>query len=276
MKIPLLVEDLNYERIFSEKLERFTSSYQEEMPSFETPVPIDPTFRVLSEVSMTELMLRARINAAGSAQLLRFSQDLDFIMFGMRREGETLEAFRERIRLNIHMASPAGPLEMYRSLALAAANQEAKSKDEFRIVDALAEIEGDKIVIHLQPNMKQSPDMAQVISKVTAFISQEHIKPAFDIFEVRAALPKKVNLVAEARLSRGKGVALLTTLQAAFRDTLTEVSRLAWPMPLSWAYSQLHVTGIDSISISTPISDITVNRNEYIVPGTIVIKQAAS
>jgi phage-related baseplate assembly protein len=123
--------------------------------------------------------------------------------------------------------------------------------------------------------MKQPPDMAQVITKVTAFIAQEHIKPAFDIFEVRAALPRKVNLVAEARLSRGKGAALLTSLQVAFRDALTEISRLAWSMPLSWAYSQLHVTGIDSISISTPISDISVDRNEYIVPGTIVIRQAS-
>jgi phage-related baseplate assembly protein len=268
---PKIEEDLNFEAIFLEKITRFTDSYQTKYPGFKTPVPVDPIYRALSELSMSELMIRARINAAGVAQLLRYSEDLDFLFFGMRRDGESLEAFRERMRLNLHMASPAGPLEMYRSLALAAANEGAQSPEQFPVLDAYAETLGDKVVVHLQPNSKALPDMDLILKKVTDFIGQDHIKPAFDLFEIVAAEPKIVNVQARAKLAPGKGQGLLNSLKETFSQKFREISRLGWNLSLSWIYSQLHVEGIASISILTPVDDIEVAKNQYAVLNTIVL-----
>jgi phage-related baseplate assembly protein len=276
IKVPKIEEDLSYERIFAEKLSGLTTSYQTEMPSFESPSPIDPAFRILSELAMTELMIRARINAAATAQLLRYSEDLDFLLFGMRRDGESLEAFRERIRLNLHLASPAGPLEMYRSLALAAANEGARTPEEFQIVDAFAETAQDKVVLHLQPNSRLAVDMPAVLKKVTNFLNLEHIKPAFDLVEVKAATPKRVNVSGTARLSRGNGSAFLKGLTDNLSASLLTASCLGWSLPLSWIYAQLHVPGVESVSILTPIADIPVGKSEYIVPGSIVINLASA
>ncbi len=271
IKVPKIEEDLSYERIFTEKLSGLTTSYQNELPSFNTPSPFDPAFRILSELSMTELMIRARINAAATAQLLRYSEDLEFLMFGMRREGESLEAFRERIRLSLHLASPAGPLEMYRSLALASANQGAPTPEEFPIVDAFAETQQDKVIIHLQPNSMVATDMTAVLKKVTDFLNLEHIKPAFNLVEVKAATPRRVNVSGSARLSRGNGAAFLKGLTDKLSASLHAASRLGWSLPLSWIYAQLHVPGVESVSVLTPIADIAIGKSEYIVPGTVVI-----
>lgn len=276
IKVPKIEEDLSYERIFAEKLSGLVASYQAEMPSFEAPSPIDPAFRILSELAMTELMIRARINSAATAQLLRYSDDLDFLLFGIRRDGESLEAFRERIRLNLHLASPAGPLEMYRSLGLTAANEGARTPEEFQIVDAFAETTQDKVVLHLQPNSRLAVDMPAVLKKVTDFINLEHIKPAFDLVEVKASTPKRVNVSATARLSRGNGSAFLKGLTDNLSASLLTASRLGWSLPLSWIYAQLHVPGVESISILTPIADIPVGKSDYIVPGSIVINLASA
>lgn len=276
IRVPKIEEDLSYERIFAEKLSGLTASYQNELPSFNTPSPIDPAFRILSELAMTELMIRARINAAATAQLLRYSEDLDFLLFGMRREGETSEAFRERIRLNLHLASPAGPVEMYRSLALAAANEGARTPEEFPIVDAFAETLQDKVIIHLQPNSRMAIDMPAALKRVTDFLNLEHIKPAFDLVEVKAATPKRVNVSGTARLSRGNGSAFLKGLTDNLSATVLSSARLGWSLPLSWIYAQLHVPGVESVSILTPIADIPVGKSEYIVPGTIVINLASA
>ncbi|WP_324962079.1 hypothetical protein [Oligoflexus sp.] len=268
---PKIEEELNFEAIFDEKITRFTQSYQTQFPSFKRPAPVDPIFRALSELAMSELMIRARINAAGMAQLLRYSEDLDFLFFGMRREGESLEAFRERMRLNLHKASPAGPLEMYRSLALASANEGARTPDEFSVLDAYAETVDDKVVVHLQPNRKIEPEMAIILKKVVDFIGQDHIKPAFDLFDVVAAEPRIVNVQARAKLAPGKGQAFLNDLKEDFAKKVWERSRLGLNLPLSWIYSQLHVEGISSISILTPVDDLEAKKNEFIVLNTIVL-----
>jgi phage-related baseplate assembly protein len=274
--VPKIEEDLNFETIFNEKITRFTDSYKAKYPGFKTPAPVDPVYRALSELSMSELLIRARINAAGVAQLLRYSEDLDFLFFGMRREGETLETFRERMRLNLHKASPAGPLEMYRSLALAAANEEALSPDQFPILDAYAETNGEKVLVYLQPNSKVGPDIDAILKKVTDFIGQDHIRPAFDLFEIVAAEPKTVNIQARAKLVPGKGQALLNDLKDAFSLKFWELSRLGWNLSLSWIYSQLHVEGISSISILTPVNDIEVAKNQYPVLNAILLTPVAA
>lgn len=273
--VPKIEESLDFETIFDEKVSRFTESYQSVYPGFSRPAAVDPIYRAISELSMSELMIRARINAAGVAQLLRYSEDLDFLFFGLRRDGESLEAFRERMRLNLHMASPAGPLEMYKSLALAAANEGAKTPEEFPVLDAYAVTAGDKILVYLQPNLDVAPDMNAILKKVTAFMGQDHIKPAFDLFEILVAEPKILNVQAEAKLSPGKGLALINELKEAFSKKIRVTSRLGWSLSLSWMYSQLHVDGISSISIQTPISDMDVPKNQYIVLRTFTLSLAS-
>jgi phage-related baseplate assembly protein len=273
---PKIEEDLNFDAIFAEKLARFTESYQAKYPGFKTPVPVDPIYRALCELCMSELMIRARINAAATSLLLRYSEDLDFLFFGRRRDGETLEAFRERMRLNLHMASPAGSLEMYRSLALASANEGALSIDQFPVLDAHVETNGDKILIYLQPNIRIASDMAMILKKVTDFIGQDHIKPAFDLFEVVVAEPRVVNIQARAKLASGKGQAYLDELKQTFSLNFWKSSRLGWNLSLSWIYSQLHVDGIESVSIQTPIDDIAVGKQQYVVLNAIVLSQVTA
>ncbi len=271
--LPEIEEDLNFEKILSEKLRNFTASYQTQVPSFQAPTAIDPVYSVFVELSMTELMIRARINEAALSFLLQYSKDLDFLLFGVRRDNESLEAFRERIRLNLHMASPAGSLEMYRSLALSSANEGAATLESFAVLDARAEVAQEKIVVYLQPNLKVGPAMTEVVKRVTTFLNREDIKPAFDIVEVKEAQAKKININAKVKLSAGNGAAFLEKLKLSLSDSVRKISRLGTGLPISWIYSQLHVLGVQSATIVTPIADVPVGPNEFISLGVLILTE---
>lgn len=113
---PELVEELDFETIFDEMLAKL----QELDPTFDALVESDPAYQILQVCAYREMGIRQRVNDAAKARMLAYATGSDLDHVGadrqppvIRLEGETDEAFRERIALAPEGWSTAGPRGAY-------------------------------------------------------------------------------------------------------------------------------------------------------------------
>lgn len=267
--LPLIIEDLNFKKILSDKLDRFTTDYQQTVPEFERPGPADPAYRLLSEQSLTEMVIREKINAFGLAQLLRLTEELDFLFAGRRLPGESLSSFRGRMLNHLSAVSPAGPLTMYEGLAFIAANDGVEDEDLWPVIDVHAETRNGKVVVHLQPNTNSEVTPSESLAKVKAFLSEKHIRPALDEFEVQLAVERLINITATFQLESGLGQNHLAKLEAALRAAWRIKSRLGWGPAASWIIGRLDQEGVISLTLKTPLDDAKLEPREYASVGRV-------
>jgi phage-related baseplate assembly protein len=267
--MPQIIEDLNFQKILSDKLDRFTADYKQTVPEFERPGPADPIYRVLSEQSLTELVIREKINAVGLAQLLKLSAELDFLFAGKRLEGESLLSFRERMLNRLSAISPAGPLTMYEGLAFIAANDGIIDPEVWPILDVYAETKSGKVIVYLQPNPSSAVAPATSLAKVKTFLSQKHIRPALDDFDVQLAVERSINITASFFLESGLGQNHLTKVETALRAAWRSKSRLGWGPAASWIIARLDQEGVVSLTLKTPLDDAKLALSEYASVGRV-------
>jgi len=113
---PELVEELDYETIFGEMLAKL----QELDPTFDALLESDPAYQILQVCTYREMGIRQRINDAAKARMLAYAAGSDLDHVGadrqppvIRLDGETDDAFRERIALAPEGWSTAGPRGAY-------------------------------------------------------------------------------------------------------------------------------------------------------------------
>ena len=101
LPIPKVIEELDYEQLFQEYLQDFTSRDRD----YDALVESDPAIVLLETMAYRELLLRKRINEAATASLLAFAtgSDLDQIVaeYGVER---LVNEEDDRLRLRGQMA----------------------------------------------------------------------------------------------------------------------------------------------------------------------------
>ncbi|MDQ3233497.1 MAG: hypothetical protein M3Q07_16900 [Pseudobdellovibrionaceae bacterium] len=272
MELPKIIESPNFQRMLEENLDRFTALAQEKIPSFTRPTPADPAYHLIVEITLLGVVITEKTNAAAYSQLIKLSNDLEFIFKGKIRPGENYEAFRERMRGTRYLASPAGTVAMYKSLAFLfgeatlGTGRDARSAS---VRDVFVQAVGGAILIHVLIAADAADLKAAVISALTEAFKQETVKPALDAVTFRSALTTPFPIAATIALLPGFGEEYKATIEKNFREKFEAQKRLGWVPTVSWIIKELHQTGVRSVILRSPVSNIPVQPERYAVISTL-------
>ena len=265
---PAVVETLDYESM----LEEYKVDVRARFPELEEDLESEPVIKILETAAFRELLLRQRINDAAQGVLLATASgsNLDQLvaLLGVRRlEGEEDAAFRRRAQLALEGFSLAGPSGAYRYYALGA---DPTVKDVF----VTSPNPGDVQVTVLSTVGNGQPDNA-LITKVTAALSDETVRPLCESVTVQAAEIVEYQVVAALTLESGPDAAtVLATARSALDRAIANAHRLGIGAPLSALYGARHVAGVRSVNLTSPAADVAVTSTQAAYATTVELTQA--
>ncbi len=267
MDLPKVIDSPEYKAIFAEKLGRFTAFCRQSVASdFPEPTAADPSWHHLSEISLTELMIREKINAAAYAQLIKLSNDLDFIFNGRIRVGESFEAYRDRMRGRKYEASSAGTVAMYKALTFLYGEATIGTGTDTRsasVQDCYVQNVNGDLLIHIIVNSEASATANAVLAALSDAFKSERVKPALDSVSFKLATTVPITISGTVSLMPGYGADYRTTIENQFRARFEAEKRLGWAPAVSWISKELHQTGVRSVVLRSPVSNIPVQPERY-------------
>jgi phage-related baseplate assembly protein len=267
MDLPKVIDSPEYKSILSDKLARFTALCREAVaPDFPEPTAADPSWHHLAEISLTELMIREKINAAAYAQLIKLSNDLDFIFNGKIRSGESFEAYRDRMRGRKYEASSAGTIAMYKALTFLHGEATIETGNEIRsasVQDCYVQNVNGELLIHIMVNSDAQDLRNAVLVNLTESFKGERVKPALDSVSFKLATIVPITIGGTISLMPGYGADYRGVIESQFRARFEAEKRLGWAPAVSWISKELHQTGVRSVVLRSPVSNIPVQPERY-------------
>ncbi len=267
MDLPKVIDSHEYKAILADKLARFTALCRQSVAAdFPEPTAADPSWHHLAEISLTELMIREKINAAAYAQLVKLSNDLDFIFNGKIRSGESFEAYRDRMRGRKYEASSAGTIAMYKALtflygeATLGTGMEARTAS---VQDCFVQNVNGELLIHIIVNSEAQDLRAAVLGNLTEAFRSERVKPALDSVSFRMAGTVPITISGTVSLMPGFAADYRGDIEREFRARFEAEKRLGWAPAVSWITRELHQTGVRSVVLRSPVSNIPVQPERY-------------
>jgi phage-related baseplate assembly protein len=249
LQTPKIIEELSVEEILQRMKEALVAMNQEYTAYLES----DPLIKLLEVCAYRELLLRQRINQSASSNLLAFAtgSDLDNLgaLYGIaRKDGETDDEFRERIRLKIVGWSTAGPKEAYISHAMNA---------DARVKEANADSpEPGRVRISILSKEDGGVASEDLIRAVDTYIQRDDIKVLTDTVTVVSAVMIPMNVVANIQLLYSTPPELLDTIRSSFIVDFHKIAGLGISIPRSWIISHLFVNGVENVDLISPAEDV--------------------
>ncbi|MGU5792208.1 baseplate assembly protein [Aeromonas hydrophila] len=272
---PSVVETLDFETILAERKATLVSYYpadQQAAIAATLELESEPLNKLLQENAYREVILRARINDAAKQTLLAFASGttLDHVVgeYNIARllvtpgdpsatpPIEPVYESDDRLRMRGQMAfeglTTAGPVNAYKFHALSASAEVADVA-----VDSLSP--GTVRVTLLSPAGQPSAD---TLNRVSQALSADDVRPLCDLVAVEPAQikPYAVDATLNATgLGKEQAIAAAT---AAMTQTAAAYYRVGATVPLSAIYSALHQPGIDSVTLRSPMADLTCSPQQ--------------
>lgn len=233
------------------------------------------TVKILETCAYRELLLRQRVNDAGRAVMLAFATAADLenlgALFGVSRAiiqmadpnatppvPEILEddpRLRTRIQLALEGFSTAGPTGAYTFHGLSA---DPDVKDVGVVSPAPGEVE----ITVLSTIGDGTPDGALITSVYTA-LNADDVRPLTDLVTVKAASITGYTVDATLTLYEGPDSALvMAAAQTALTAFVEAHHRLGHDITISGLHAALHQTGVQKVSLSSPVADRVVASDE--------------
>ncbi|QWL79281.1 baseplate J/gp47 family protein [Aeromonas hydrophila] len=272
---PSVVEPLDFETILAERKATLVSYYptdQQTAIAATLELESEPLNKLLQENAYREVVLRARVNDAAKQTLLAFASGttLDHLVaeYNIARllvtPGDPAANPRvdpvyesdDRLRLRGQMAfeglTTAGPVNAYKFHALSASAEVADVA-----VDSPSP--GTVRVTLLSPAGQPS---AETINRVSQALSAEDVRPLCDLVAVEPAQikPYAVDATLNA-IGLGKEQAIAAANEA-MASTAAAYYRVGATVPLSAIYAALHQPGIDSVTLRSPLADVTCSPQQ--------------
>lgn len=269
---PAILEELDFEQLLQDKIERFKSVY----PDWNAALESDPVMKLLELSAYDELQHRARINHASRARLLAFAEHTDLehtaAIMGVERAvlveadpdaNPPIEAVMEsdgRLRLRTQLApegfSCAGPREAYRFHALTASAEVAD-------VHVSRPIPGT-VQLHVMKDSEDGLADGALLDVVSAYVNGEKIRPLNDTILVSPATAKTFDLSATFEFYEGpdQDVAIANR-RYELEQMLLEQRKIGNTIALSAIYDALHGPGIKRVTLTSPTTDIECAESEY-------------
>jgi phage-related baseplate assembly protein len=267
MDLPKLIENPEFQAIFAQKIAVFTAACRAGItPDFPEPTPADPSWHHLAQLSLSELIIREKTNAAAYAQLTALSNEMEFIYKRSIRDGESYEAFRDRMRGLKYESASAGTPQMYKALTFLYGESKVGHGENSRTVMVMdchvQNVAGD-LLIHVLTNAEDQDSNAAVIKSLTDAFKKDSVKPVLDVvaFKAAAAVPFVIN--ATILLMSGYGVDYKATIEKTFREKFESRKSLGWAPSVSWIIRELHQAGVKSVSMRSPSNNIVVPPERY-------------
>ena len=267
---PSLIEDLDYEAIFEEMLERF----QTLEPSYTALTESDPVYKVLEVAAYFRLLDRQRINEAALATMVAYASgdDLDGVgaRFNVERlviveaddsvtppieaEYEDDDAFRRRILLALEGISTAGSVGSYQYHALSAHSLVAD-------VSAIMPSAGTVLVSVLSKAGDGTADQ-EVLDAVEAALNAEDVRPLTDEVIVQSAQIVEYGGSAVLYIEEGPEIEPVLAAAQASLDAYTQNQlRLGRNIRKAAIHAALMVTGVQNAVLSG-IDDIVISKEQ--------------
>lgn len=283
LPFPEIIEALDFESIFQQRLEQFKSL----SPDYSAVVESDPVYKLLEETGYRELIVRARINDAARRLMLATSRgsDLEHIgaLFGVSRQTitpadpnaspptdavmESDTRLRERIQLSLEAFTTAGSAGGYEFWARTASG-------DVKDVDISSPVPGQVDVSVLSIIGDGTPDQA-LLDTVYATLSAEDVRPITDYVVMKT--PEILHYSVSANLYTYSGPDPEVVRQAAEDAVLKYVTSnhlLGHNIELSGLYAALHQPGVQRVELLSPTAKINVSSQQAAFCDSVTVTYA--
>lgn len=252
---PAVIEELSLKEILEQMKNRLIAIDSK----YTAYVESDPLIKLMEICAYRELLLRQCINQAAKSNLLAFATGTDLDNLGAfydvkRREGETDEEFRERIRLKIVGWSCAGPRTAYCYHAL---NADARVKE----VNADSPEPG---VVRISILSKEPGGVVsdELLKTVSDYIQRDDIKVLTDTVRVVACSLIDVTIQAKISLMSTTPPEFLDTIKSNFKIAFANYAGMGVSVSRSWIISNLFLDGVKDVQLLSPLNDVVVHETE--------------
>ncbi|MFJ5440130.1 baseplate assembly protein [Pectobacterium brasiliense] len=271
---PVVVEELDYEAIYTERKAMLLSLYPEDQRAAVArtlTLESDPLVKLLQENAYRELLWRQRVNEAARAVMVAFAQgdDLDQLgaNFSVSRlvitpaDDSTLPPtpalmesdsdFRLRIQQSFEGLSVAGSVGAYqyhgRSADGRVADVSVISPSPASVTVSVLSREGDG---------SASPELVAI---VTAALNGEDVRPVADRVTVQSAAIVPYEIDATLYLYPGpEKEPVRAAAEQKLKTYISAQHRLGRDIRRSAIYAALHVEGVQRVELTTPAADIVL------------------
>ncbi|WP_233964325.1 baseplate assembly protein [Pectobacterium versatile] len=271
---PAVVEELDYEAIYTERKAMLLSLYPEDQRAAVARTLVlesDPLVKLLQENAYRELLWRQRVNEAARAVMVAFAQvnDLDQLgaNFSVARlvitpaDDSTLPPtpalmesdsdFRLRIQQSFEGLSVAGSVGAYqyhgRSADGRVADVSVISPSPASVTVSVLSREGDG---------SASPELVAI---VTAALNGEDVRPVADRVTVQSAAIVPYEIDATLYLYRSpEAEPVRAAAEQKLKAYISAQHRLGRDIRRSAIYAALHVEGVQRVELTTPADDIVL------------------
>ena len=287
---PDVIEAIDFEAILQARKDRLI----ELMPDAASVIDneSEPLNILLQEQSYRELILRQRINDSALALTLAYAIGADLDYIGQDRYNtkrlvitpaddstnpptpavlESDEPYRERLYRSQDALSTAGPKRQYEAIAMAADGD---------IAAALATSPRDgQVVIYIASRSNGGVADNDLANLVTAACSSDDVRPMTDWVSCSPAPAVTTDIVAALTLDDGLDTAgadaVMSNAESAINE-LRELRRIGVKLSVSQIHAALHVSGVQSVELTTPTGDVDPGSTGIVVINNPDIAQASS
>lgn len=275
---PDVLQSVSFEANLSEMVAHFRALD----PAFTALVESDPVMKVIEVAAYYKTLTEQRVNDAARAVMPAYAQgrDLDNIaaIYGVERltiaEGnasavppvapvlEDDAGLRRRMFLAFEGLSVAGPEGAYIFHALGAhadaSDASVTSPAPGQVVVTVLSAAADGIA---------APEVLQAVQE-----RLEDVRPLTDQLTVQAATIVEFDVSADLSIYSGPDSEVVRqAAQAAAQRYVVAQRALGRSVTLSGLYAALHVQGVQNVTLSQPVSDLTIANHEAALCGSVTV-----
>ena len=271
---PAVVEELDYEAIYTERKAMLLSLYPEDQRAAVARTLMlesDPLVKLLQENAYRELLWRQRVNEAARAVMVAFAQGDDLDQFGANfsvsrlvitpADDSTLPPtpalmesdsdLRLRIQQSFEGLSVAGSVGAYqyhgRSADGRVADVSVISPSPASVTVSVLSREGDG---------SASPELVAIVA---AALNGEDVRPVADRVTVQSAAIVPYEIDATLYLYPGpEKEPVRAAAEQKLKAYISAQHRLGRDIRRSAIYAALHVEGVQRVELTTPAADIVL------------------
>lgn len=275
---PDIIETLDYESILAERKATLVSLYpSDEQSDIEATLALEsePAVKQLEENAYREVLLRNRINDAAKAVMIKYANDNDLdnlaANFDVKRLTiteaddtavppvdavlESNDDLRNRIPRSLAALSVAGPTAAYKYHALSA---------DGRVLDAgITSPSPMHVLVSIVSRTGDGTAEADLISIVDAALNDEDVRPLCDIVTVQSAEIVNYQITAKLYVSKNTDKQLtIAAAVAAAQAYATAKHKTDKDIARSAIFAALHQTGVVSVELTLPATDISIDKSQ--------------
>lgn len=271
---PDLIEALDYETIYAQRVAGFLSRIRVHHPDYPTPLESDPVAAVLQDGAYRELLIRQRINDASRAVMPAYAvgPDLDHIaaryfvqrlvlvpantQTGDPAVMESDDALRERVMLALEGFSTGGPELAYIFHARSASAQ-------VRDASAYSPQPDGNVYVRVLAVEGDGTPSAELLALVATALNAKRVRPLTD--NVIVLPPQLVPYAVEATVYTYDGPdagVVMAEANARLAAYIADNRRLGRDITISGLHAALSPPGVKRVVLAQPLTEVACDKTQ--------------